>query len=365
MKNKVFPVSVALLFACLLSCQEIYDDPSINSAASIIVVKGLITDAEGPYSVYVSHTISFNEKEPTVYSNALGIEGAEVIISDDHGNSEVLSEAGKGHYVTSAGGIRGTAGNIYTLGITTPDGNIYLSNPCLLRPAPEITSVYPVKTEEYVLVNNIYGNPGLEKKEGVGIYADFEGLSGDDTFYRFGIRIIRETRLVYNMGPTIYCRTINYVNDKKNLLDTEHLSANSITKHNVTFFTPDVYPPEYRQPGSVSLVLDGRIVALDIYSLSREIHDYYSAFYNQLSAENRIFDPVPTNLNGNIHCVSDPSKAVMGIFEAAGKKYRNCLVRYNEGNSYPKFQDVGYIPPDIKMGCQENIKPDFFYIIGY
>ena len=201
MNNKVLSVSVAFLLTLLFSCQEKYDDPSIKSAAGIVVVRGLITDDEGPYSVYVSHTIPFNEKEPTVYADVLGIEGAEVIISDDSGNSEVLSESGKGHYVTSEGGIRGIAGNTYTLSVTTPDGDNYQSKPCLLRPAPEIVSVYPVNAEEFVLVNNYPGPPTLQKRQGVGIFADIAGLSDDDTFYRFGIRIIKETRHLYFMSP--------------------------------------------------------------------------------------------------------------------------------------------------------------------
>jgi hypothetical protein len=364
MKNKIIPVSVALLLACLFSCQEIYNDPSIKSASGIIVVKGLITDAEGPYSVYVSHTIPFNDAEPSVYADTLGIADAEVVISDDHGNSEVLSETTKGHYVTSAGGIRGTAGYTYTLSITTPDGNSYQSAPCLLKPAPVITSVYPVRTEELVLVNNLYGVPTLVKEEGVAIFADLDGLSDDDTYYRFDLRIIREKREVYFMGPSIYCWTTSHINSKENLISTQHLSGNSITGQHITFLTPDIYPPGYSPAGSNSLYLDGRIVALDIYTVSRKVYDYYSSFYNQLSAENRIFDPIPTNLTGNIYSINNHSEPVMGIFEASGKNYGNCLVKYNQGNDNVLYQDAGYMPPDISQGCNEYHKPEFYQIIG-
>ena len=365
MNNKVQSVSVALLLTCLFSCQEKYDDPSIKSAAEIVVVKGLITDGEGPYSVFVSHTIPFNEKEPAVYADALGIEGAEVIISDDTGNSEVLSEAGKGHYVTSEGGIRGIAGNTYTLSVTTPDGNSYQSKPCLLRPAPEIVSVYPVNTEEFVLVNNYPAPPTLQKMQGVGIFADIAGLSDHDTFYRFGIRIIKETRHLYFMTPLIYCWTTTLINNEKNLLVTDHIAGDSIIMHHVTFLTPDVFPSDYEQSMFHTMYLDGRIVALDIYALSSEIYDYYSNFYKQLSAEKRIFDPVPTNLAGNMYCLNDPSQTVLGIFEASGKSYKNCIVKFNAGDLKVMYEDVGYMPQDISYGCQENIQPDFFTIIGY
>jgi len=365
MKNKVFPILAALLLTSLFSCQEKYDDPSIKSAAEMVVVRGLITDAEGPYSVYVSHTIPFNDEEPTVYADALGIEGAEVIISDDSGNSEVLSEAGKGHYVTYEGGIRGIAGNTYTLSVTTPDGNNYQSKPCLLSPAPEIVSVYPVNTEEFVLVNNYPEPPTLRIMKGVGVFADIAGLSDHDTFYRLGIRIIKETRHLYFMIPPVYCWTTTHINNKKNLLVTDHLSGDSIIMHHVTFLTPDVFPSDYEQSWAHTMYLDGRIVALDVYALSREIYDYYSVFYNQLSAENRIFDPVPTNLTGNMYCKNDPSQTVLGIFEASGKSYMNCLVKFNAGNPEARYQDAGYIPRDIARGCQEDIQPDFYKIIGY
>ena len=365
MNNKVLSVSVAFLLTCLFSCQEKYDDPSIKSAAEIVVVRGLITDDEGPYSVFVSHTIPFNEKEPTVYADALGIEGAEVIISDDKGNSEVLSEAGKGHYVTSEGGIRGIAGNTYTLSVTTPDGDNYQSKPCLLRPAPEIVSVYPVNTEEFVLVNNYPDPPTLQKRQGVGIFADIAGLSDHDTFYRFGIRIIKETRHLYFMTPPIYCWSTTHINNEKNLLVTDHIAGDSIIMHHVTFLTPDVFPSDYEQTWAHTMYLDGRIVALDIYALSREIYDYYSNFYKQLSAENRIFDPVPTNLAGNMYCLNDPSQTVLGIFEASGKSYMNCIVKFNAGNPKAMYEEVGYVPQDIAHGCQESIQPDFYKIIGY
>ena len=365
MKNKVFQISAILLLTCLFSCQEKYVDPSIKSAAEMVVVRGLITDAEGPYSVYVSHTIPFNEEEPSEYSDALGIQGAEVIISDDSGNSEVLSEVRKGHYITSEGGIRGIAGNTYTLSVTTPDGYNYQSKSCLLRPAPEIFSVYPVNTEEYVLVNNLYGAPTLQKRQGVGIFADMAGLSDDDTFYRFGIRIIKQTRTVYTMGPTVYCWTTTKINKRENLLVTDHLSGDSILMHHVTFLTPDEFPGNYEPSAWVYMYLDGRIVALDIYSVSREAYDYYSVFYNQLSAENRLFDPIPTNLTGNMYCKNDPSQTVLGIFEASGKSYMNCLVKFNAGNPKAIYQDAGYVPPDITQGCQENIKPETYQIIGY
>jgi hypothetical protein len=366
MKNK--PSAILVICALgMLGCQELYNDPSIDAVKELIVIKGLITDAEGPYSVNLSRTISFNAHEPSVYTDELGIEGAEITISDDSGNSEQLSEAGKGHYVTSAGGIKGIIGNTYTLSIKTPDGNSYQSEPCLLRPAPEITALYLVNAEELAPIIGYNGVMHFEMKKGVRLCADISGLE-NNTYYRFDIRSISESRewIGYGFFPPYiqYCWTTTHFRTQQNLLVTDHLSGDNLAEHQVIFLAPQAYPAKYLLPYANSFSLDGRIIGLDIYSVSAETYNYYSSFYGQLSAENRIFDPIPTNLSSNIYCRNNTSQLVLGLFEASGKYTRNCLVNYVVGDLAAKYKDVGYVPPDITAGCQYDFKPDFWKLIN-
>jgi hypothetical protein len=150
----------------LFSCQEIYDDPSIETRRDIFVVQGLITDAYGPYSVHLTKTLPYNDAEFTAISEELAVTGAEVIIRDDAGDFELLSENKPGYYFTQADGIKGKAGRTYTLFIRTTEGDIYQSRPRLLKPAPEITSLYPEQVKEPIIIVEDDGTVRLEYTAG-------------------------------------------------------------------------------------------------------------------------------------------------------------------------------------------------------
>ena len=76
----------------LYSCQEVYNDRSVKTNSEILVVQGLISDADGPYSVRLSKALPFNDTEFSSISEELAVTGAEVIIRDDTGDFELLSE---------------------------------------------------------------------------------------------------------------------------------------------------------------------------------------------------------------------------------------------------------------------------------
>lgn len=362
MKIKVLLISGIIMQITIFSCQEIYNDSSIKAGKDMLVVQGMITNADGPYVVKLSKAIVFNDAEQSVNSEELAVKGAEVIIRDDYGNAEILSEPKPGYYTTSAGGIKGIIGRTYTLFIRTPEENNYQSKPCLLKPAPEITSLYPEMTEELVLVEKEDGTSSFEKTTGVSVYADITTQPVENAFYRFDIRIIKQTRKITLSFPPviIYCWKTDYIKGKQNLKALVNFSGNQLKKYPLTFLVQEKYPPESLVAFAESFYLDGRIVACDVYSVSEEAFNFYTFLYEQLTAENRIFDPIPTNLTGNIFCTNDTSKLVMGIFEASSKSSRNCLIRYTVGNSIMMYRNVDYVPDSIGTNCQENERPSFW-----
>lgn len=91
----------------LASCtKEI--DIDLDSSSSQIVIEGNISDEQVPYTVRISRTVNFSDP-----NNYPPVAGALVIISDNTGIIDTLTETVKGSYQTH--NITGIQGNTYTL----------------------------------------------------------------------------------------------------------------------------------------------------------------------------------------------------------------------------------------------------------
>lgn len=109
MKNTLlFSVLAIALFAA--SCQQVIDI-ELNDKDAAVVIEANITDQPGPYTVTVSKTVNFSD--PNIFP---GVSGAFVVMSDNAGNRDTLTETTPGVYITST--MQGVPGRTYTLQVT-------------------------------------------------------------------------------------------------------------------------------------------------------------------------------------------------------------------------------------------------------
>jgi Domain of unknown function (DUF4249) len=103
--------TVLLLFAC----QKTVTLP-LNTAPTQLVIQGEVTNMPGPYTVTINQTVGFyaDNTFPTV-------SGASVLISDNTGVTDNLTETSPGTYTTHT--LQGRPGNTYTLSVTVNDSN--------------------------------------------------------------------------------------------------------------------------------------------------------------------------------------------------------------------------------------------------
>lgn len=134
-------IIIAFFFA---SCTKEIDITLKNSIPQI-VIEGNISDEAGPYTVKLSKTVNF--KEANKYP---AVEGALVIISDNRGIVDTLSESSVGLYQTHK--IVGTPGTTYTLKVIT-EGKQY-----------QAVSTMPNKVNLDGLKFNQFTPPGETKK---------------------------------------------------------------------------------------------------------------------------------------------------------------------------------------------------------
>ncbi len=188
MKN-IFIFSNWLIIALAFSSCQKEIDIDLNSKSPHIVVEAEISDQSASCKVKLTKTVNFNES-----NNFPAVSGAVVRISDDIGNSDILTETSPGIYTSST--LQGIQGRTYTVEITS-DGKTYTA----ISKMPAPTSIDTLKVE-----NSFFGNSRF-------INAEFQDSAGIENYYRL-------IQAVNGIPKTTVFITSDYLQDGKTISQT-------------------------------------------------------------------------------------------------------------------------------------------------
>ncbi len=166
--NSLFSIIVILL--CCTCVDRINFDVGVSSTFPI-VIDGFISDQPGPYQIKISKAYDIESKQ----SLRAPISVRRIIIADNLGNSETLSEITQGTYATTSNGIRGTVGRSYKLNVELLDGRVYESLPDTLLPSGTVDDVY----------YNFRSDKNKEGATSYGFDVFFNSSAGDKTNFHF------------------------------------------------------------------------------------------------------------------------------------------------------------------------------------
>ncbi len=112
--HKIIFAGIVLMVLFTSCTKEI--DINLNNASPQIVIEGHITNEAGPYSVKISKTVNFSEP-----NNYPPVSSASVVISDNTGIVDTLTETSPGLYKTSV--LSGIPGRTYSLNVKVEGKN--------------------------------------------------------------------------------------------------------------------------------------------------------------------------------------------------------------------------------------------------
>ncbi len=313
------PKSVVTLLAvfALYTCIDPYA-PKLKGYDSILVVDGLITDANTSYTVKLSRTFQ------DINGSREAVSGAIVTIMDDAGTSHNLGEAGYGLYKTDSLEFRGIVGRTYTLHITTKEQDQYFSDPCLMQSVPDIDSIYFARDQE--LVNN-----GTESDEGIRIYLDSK--PGDNNQYyrwsyeetwKFSIPVPKQfnyinknTFLPVHMQQ--YCWK-NHSSDEVIIGSVYSGQAGSVRREPITFIGSNK---------SDRLMIEYSIL-IKQYSISKNEYDFWDNLSKVNETGSDIFASQPFPVISNIHNINNPAERVLGYFQVSAVKVKRTFIPFSK-----------------------------------
>jgi hypothetical protein len=221
--------------------------------------------------------------------------GATVTVQSNQNSSWPLIGDGAGNY--AAPGLNLSPGQQYRLLITTSSG-LYASDFVPVQPTPPIDSVgYMVKNAGVQLYVNTHDPTGTTKYyrwdygEAWEFHANYVSQYAVDTTTR---------SIVFRVNQVYYC----FAHDSSTnifLASTTHLSKDVVYKSPLTNI-----------PLSSEKVELKYSILVKQYGLTAGAYQFY--YYLQQNSEQlgTIFDPEPSQIDGNIHNIANPNEPVIG-----------------------------------------------------
>ena len=110
---------------------------------------------------------------------------------------------------------------------------------------------------------------------------------------------------------------------------TKIMARDTIFKDTVWYNGQIPYLPPPIIVDTMSSSIYRRFLLINKHQITEEAYRYYKGIKDQAGAEGKIFDPLPSQLKGNINCISNPDRLAFGLFEVSTVKSSGFLYTPN------------------------------------
>lgn len=309
MRKSVY-ILLSMVVILWYSCRKPYNPKPITTTINYLVVEGAINTTDSTI-IKLSRTVPLSSKAGSTPEL-----GASVTILSSAGSNYSLFETGKGFYKSPILNLDPSAK--YALKIMTIDGKVYQSDFVPVKNSPPIDSVY------YKTANT--SNPGLH------IFADTHDPSNNTRYYRWDFndtylyhsafysglylsQIPQDTVLPRNPANQIYqCwRSDTSTNI---LINSSAKLAKDVISENEIYFIPS----------TSEQISDRYSILVKQYALTPDAYNYFQELKKNTEQLGSIFDAQPSELPGNIHCVTNPSEPVLGYMTAGSPSEKRVFI---------------------------------------
>jgi len=279
-----------------LSCKKAYEPPALKFGRSSLVVEGIINSGGDSTIIKLSKTVPVVDGHIAQSAEL----HAAVSVEDDQNNILPLTETGNGKYVSP--GLTINNSRQYRLRVKTADNNEYVSDFVPVQATPPIDS----------LGYSITGS-------GLQVYVNAHDPTNKVQYYRWDYDEAWEFHAYYES---------NYIlkgNDIVPRIESEKLYycfgndvSSDIPLATTTKSTQAVLNqmPIALVPSSSEKLSMRYSILVRQYALTREAYDFYSLLKKNSESLGSIFDPMPSEIQGNMHCTNNPALPVIGFISA-------------------------------------------------
>lgn len=326
-----------LVYCCLtillLCCKEKYDAPVNIPSTGYLVIEGYIS-ATGPAELQISRTIPLDDSATRINETL-----AQVRLQGRDNSTYNFIENGPGKYTINNLALNNSLQ--YRLHIKTREGKEYASDYVNVRVAPPIDSVGWVR-----------------ENDGVQIYINTHDPKNNTWYYRWTTEETWEYHSTYytsldflrnnnnkiigitwrrpDMGREIKLYTCWRDQNSASIIlgSSKKLSIDSIHK-----------PLIYIEPRSWKLSVLYSVL-IKQYALTREEYEFLDKMKKNSEETGSFFGRQPSELKGNIHCITNPGEPVIGFIGIANRQEKRIWISRQDLPDWQYFQDCyTYVVP--------------------
>ena len=302
---------ICIILLALTSCREAYLPEIRESDNKVMIVEGYI-QANGEET-----RIRLTRSRPVASSDPFQIiPNASVVVESNAQESYPLSTWGDGTY---SGNFILDASKQYRLKIVT-DGKEYASSFEKVLVTPAIDSLTWAEEEQGIELSVNTHSTDPELQYFLWDYTEtWEFHSKHESFYKYDPDLGE-----VNPRPEEERRNM-YICYKHQLSSSLLLGTSSNLEDNIIYHSPLLKIPRHDQRLSVKYSL-----LVHQLALTRPAYDFYRAMKTNTETTGSIFGPQPTEISGNIKCISDPSELVIGYVSVTSPAQQRIFIHNND-----------------------------------
>jgi Domain of unknown function (DUF4249) len=299
-------LALTCLIGLLSGCVDPYTPDAITAPQSYLVVDGFI-NMNGVTTIRLSRTRNLSS------GAASPVEArANVVIQDEAGTQYPLTEQPAGTYTSAA--LTLSPAHQYQLRLRTANGRSYFSDLTAGKISPPIDTV----TWE-------------AGADGVQFYLNTHDATNATRYYRWSFQETWQfhsalrSELVYVNGQMedrlediYWCWRTNTASPIL-LSTTNSLSQNVVSRFPLTHLSPTSEKLYFRY----SLLVQQ-------YAQTAEEFAYWDQLRKNTESLGTLFDPLPSQVSGNVHSLSDPDERVLGFVGATSVTEKRLFVSISE-----------------------------------
>jgi hypothetical protein len=317
-------LSLPVLFFWLSSCVERYYPEEDDLKTGTLVINAHLTDQAGEQVIEISRSVDLTFPSFSPVSGSF----AEVIRED--GEFREFSEERPGYYGCDLDEPFLQTGLSYMIHVITPDGFEYESGFDMLRPVPEIDSIYyEVQSASYQTESDF--------TDGVRFFIDFTYNDESYDYIRWEVTetyefhnpdmeaFIWDVDFSYYPLPDTSNYRICYITNK---LFEIHSMALSYLDFGIYIKKPFAFVPNIQQEQKLKHKYS---VLIKQYSMGEEAFHYWNELKKTSQEQGFLFDRQPALLKSNIQNINDEEETVLGFFSMSGVVERRAFAEKPEG----------------------------------
>jgi hypothetical protein len=328
--------NIILFFVLIIgfSCRQPYLPPIKKADLGYLVVDGIIINGQDSTIINLSRTQNVNDSIYLIHNPETG---AAVSVVGANGDSYNLNEQSAGRYVTDQLSLN--ANELYRLKIITTNSKQYLSDSVPVKQTPPIDSVF-----------------WRQDSAGVSIYLTAHDPSNNTRFYRWDYTETWEY-------STLQESDFDWINDQLVIRDSTTQiyncwsadNSSSILIGSSAKLSKDIISNTLLTtiPTGSEKINKEYSILVNQYAITSDEFSYLQTTKNYTEELGGLFDPQPSQLASNIHCVTDPTEPVLGYINVSSVSSARIFIYSGEITQW------NYIPYYTNDSCSTyNVATD-------